>query len=74
MEYLDGTIFCYPNEIVLNVFKILKQKEVDVIINNKLNANVIKYVTQMIQKQMNYEFPAPIIYRPEKRLNKVDAF
>ena len=65
MKYLDGTIFCYPSDFVLRVFKMLRGKEIDVIIDNKLNANVIKYTSQLIQKQMSYEFPPQIIYRKE---------
>ena len=65
IKLLDGTIFCYPAEFVSKVLRIMKGREVDIFMDKKLNPNVIKYITQLIHKQTNYELPPIIIYRPE---------
>ena len=70
IEHLDSTIFCYPSTYVIQVIKILKSSNVDIILENKLNPNMIKYITQIIQNQMRYDFPPPIIRRPNKKINK----
>ena len=70
IEHLDSTVFCYPSTYVIQVIKILKGSNVDIILENKLNPNVIKYITQVIQNQMRYDFPPPVMRRPNKRINK----
>ncbi len=66
MKYFDGTVFCYPSKYVLQVIKVMKNNNVDIMIDNKLNPNFIKYVTQLIHKQTRYELPPLIIYRPNE--------
>ena len=61
---LDGTIFCYPKKYVTKVFEILDNQNISVIDDNKLNPNVIRYISQLIQRETNHGFPPKIIVRP----------
>ena len=70
IEYIDGTIFCYNNKYVIKVFNILKEKEIDVLINDKLNPNIIRYVTQMIHKETTNKLAPMIMYRPNKHIEQ----
>ena len=66
IDLIDGTVFCYNYKYVIKVLNILKEKEIDIIIEDKLNPNIIRYITQMIHKETTNKLAPMILYRPNK--------
>lgn len=60
---LDGTIFCYPNEYVAEVIKVMNRHNIKIIENNKINSQFIIYISQLLKNKTSMQTPPPIIMR-----------